>query len=503
MTLLERIRAAARSLFAGEWPDGSRPGPIDDFWYNPLGLQSASGQNVTPSSAMRSAAFFDAVRKLSGTVASLPLFLYRRTKEGKEPARDQPLFDILHSRPNDRQTSFQFRRVMQQWVEVYSNAYAKILSGPRGAVDQLIPLHPSRVTVKIANGRLLYEYRPRSGSVETYVQGEIFHLTGFSEEGIVGTPITEVGIEVIGMGLAAQDYAARYFANDATPGGALKHPKTLTPEGYKRLKEDWQKQHSGSGRHGVAIMEEGMEYQVFAADNRRAQVLELREHQVEETARLFGIPPHKIGDLRRSTFSNIEHQGLEYVVDSIIERVVSWEQAIGRDLILDPAQYFAEHVLAGLLRGDVKSRYEAYAVGRQWGWLSANEIRTLENMNTIGPAGDRYLEPMNMLPAGSSREDPASTGARAWDLARAAAARIFRKEQTVVAQGREKFSGDEFRAWAEAFYIGHARFVAEALRISPEPASNYAEQQFALLMGGNEEWKNATERLTSLAIARQ
>ena len=500
MTLWNRAKLAVRTLFA------LTPGPADDFWYSPIGGQTASGQTVNPSTALQLGSVLASVRRLSTSVASLPLFLYRRVPGGKEPARDHPLFEILHSRPNDRQTSFQFRMLLQQWVEIYSNAYAAIVSGPRGGVDQLLPLHPSRVQIRVRpDGRRQYEYRPQVGALRVYLEGEVFHLMGFSEGGNIGTPITEVGAEAIGMGLAAQDYAARYFKNDATPGGVLKHPKPLSDVGHERLRKEWVETHGGEQRHGPAILEEGMEFQVITADLRRSQVMELREHQVEEVARIFGLPPHKIGDLRRSTYSNIEHQGLEYVQDAILQRCVNWEQAIARDLLLgrDRDQYFAEHLIAGLQRGDLASRYNAYAVGRQWGWLSVNEIRALENMNA-GTGGDRYLEPMNMVPAGSPpAAAQASADSRPWLLAGAAAERIFRRETMAVAKAREKFSGDDFRAWAEAWYIGHARFVGEALRVGPEESGNYTEQQLALLLGGNDEWKTtATERLTLLGIAR-
>lgn len=495
MTIIDRFRAALGGIVAAF----SAP---DDRYFdrNSMGVQTASGVSVGANDALRVTAMFGGVRRLSATIASLPLFLYQRTADGKEVARDHPLYSVLHDRPNKRQTSFVFRRLMQAWLELRGNAFAEIIPGPRGPVDQLIPIHPSRVTVFIRpDDSVFYRVRPRTyGETRTLLQGEMFHLQGFSLDGYAGLDVVRTNAESLGSALAAQDYGARYLANDAKPGGVIKMQKTLSPEAYDRFKKDWRDTFTGNGRHETAILEGGTEYEPISSTNKDAQFMELRSFAVTEVARILGIPPHKIGDLSKATFSNIEHQALEYVTDCVIERVVNWEQAISLSLISDPEEYFAEHNLDGMLRGDAKSRWEAYTLAINGGVMSPNEVRVKENMNRRkDPAGDQYLTPMNMTPSGLS----GSSTARPWLLAKAGAERCVRRESLIITQAKQKNSGDDFRVWAEAFYISHARFVAEALRLEPEVAMEYADQQLALLLGGNDEWEtSATDRLSSLAL---
>lgn len=507
MKLFSKLRYAAGLIF------GSAPGPGDDYWYQSRGIMTASGQRVSPHDSLKATAMLGGVRLISQTVAGLPLFIYQRKNDTeKSIARSHPLYSVLHDRPNRRQTAFQFRSLMQAWQETYGNAYAKIVPGPRGGVDQLLPMHPANVTPKIVdNERMFFEYRPPNARMETLLAQEVFHLSGFSMNGWIGENITQVAGESIGMALAVQDYGNRYFANNASPSVVLTYPGTLAPEAHDRLKADWVSQFSGSGRHGTAILENGLKAEEISSSNKDAQFIELRGFAIKEIARALGIPPHKIGDLDKATFSNIEQQAMEFVQDCILSRCINWEQSINNSLISEPDRFFAEHSLAGLLRGDLKSRVDAYAIGIQWGFYSPNEVRAWENLNPRD-GGDEYLTPLNMAISGSDGKPivPQSTpsnaqlvtlGPRVELLARAVSERVWRRESSAVTAVVAKKHGSEFREWTEAFYLGHGRFTAAALQLEPEAAFKYADEQSALLLDGRPEWSStAVERLTALAL---
>jgi len=471
------------------------PAPDDDFWYGPAMGPTASGARVTPDTALQLTAVFACVRVLSETIASLPLFIYRwRSDGGKERAPYNPLYEVLHSRPNQWQTSFEFREMMQGHLELRGNAYARIVSGPRGAVDQLIPLHPDRVTPRriLGTQRILYKVNWEGGTTSELTQEEMFHLRGFSLDGVTGLSPVALEREAIGVGLSAQEYAGRFFANDATPSGLLKHPAHFdSEEAEKRFLKSWQAAHSGSNRHKTAMLEDGITYEAIGLTNRDSQFLESRKYQAEDIARIFRVPPHKIGILDRATNNNIEHQGIEFVTDSIVPRARRWEQRINADLILAPETYFAEFLVDGLLRGDIASRYAAYATARQNGWLNANEIRKLENMNPY-EGGDTYWAPVNMVPAEQLGKVPPSTPppaakattAQVEMIVEAAAERVIRKEVGGLRKIVERADGNQEAAKAEIekFYAEHARFVASVLGIPQERAESYCRGNAACFL---------------------
>ena len=373
------------------------PGPLDDYWYTGLTQRSITGYAVNPETAMRVAAVFACVRVVSETIAALPLFIYQKTgPDTRSKALNHPLYELLHDQPNPWQTSFEFREMLQSHLELRGNAYAEIIPGPRGAVDQLIPLHPDHVTPRWSNGKILYRHMNfQTGVTRELTAAEVFHLRGLSSDGLHGTSPISAQVETVGLSLAAQDYGARFFANDATPSGVLEHPASLTKPAQERIRDSWQKRFSREGQHTTAVLEEGMKYHELGLSNRDSQLLESRKFQAEEIARIFRVQPHKIGILDRATFSNIEHQSIEFVTDTMLPRCRRWEQAIRRDLILAKRYYFAEFNLDGLLRGDFASRMAGYAVGRNWGWWSRNDIRRMENQDPI-EGGDDYLTPVNM-----------------------------------------------------------------------------------------------------------
>lgn len=373
------------------------------------GTQSAAGVHVNEATAMRVAAVYSSVRVIAETIGSLPLNMHRRRADGgRERAAEHPLQILLHDRPNGWQTAQEFREMLTEHALLRGAGYAFINWRSRASniVDELIPLHPDRVAVRqLPDNSLAYELRRADGTRVPLMQDEVFVLRYRTRDGVDPVGVIESGRDSIGVAYATQEYAGRFYRNDATPGVVLKHPTKLSAEAAQRLKETWNAANAGSGNaRRTALLEEGMSIERLSLSAEDSQFLETRQFQRSEIAGLFRVPPHMIGDLSRATFSNIEHQSLEFLAHCIGPWLTRWEQSIARDLISAPATYFAKLSPEGLLRGDLKSRYDSYAIGRNWGWLSVNDIRALEDLNPISDGGNVYLEPMNMRPAGT--QDP-------------------------------------------------------------------------------------------------
>ncbi len=360
------------------------------------GPTTATGRSVSASTAMKASAVFACVRVRAETVASLPWVVYRRLSGGgKERDPSHPLYELLHDQPNPEQTAIEFRENLIGHLDLWGNAYAEIDWDARGRVRALYPLRPDRVTEEERNGRLYYVVTLPDGERKGLPAWRVWHTRGFMGQSVIAN-----ARESIGLALAGEEYGARFFGNDSRPGGVLKSPKVLSKEAAENLKGSWEAAHSGlENRHRVAVLEEGVEWQQIGIAPEDAQYLELRQFQVVDIARFFRVPPHKIASLERATFSNIEHQSIEFVVDCIRPICVRLEQSARRCLLTTEERptWIAEHVIDGLLRGDTASRYQAYAIGRQWGWLSADDIRELENQNPLPDGqGQSYLVPMNM-----------------------------------------------------------------------------------------------------------
>ena len=452
------------------------PDAADDYWYEPRGTLAGSGVNVTADVALTVSAVFACVRVLAETVGSLPLVVYRRDGEDRKTrARGQRIYEILHDQPNGWMSSLEWREMMTGHCALRGNAYSWIQDGVRGAVDELIPLHPDRMEAEqLRSRRLRYHYTWPWGERQTFVQDEIYHLRGLSSDGITGLSVVSYARETIGLALASEGYAARMFLNDARPGGVLEHPGELSDGAHKRILASWQEDHGGWRNRGKpAIFEEGMKWHQIGMTGEDSQYILSRQFSVTEVARWFRMPPHLIQELTRSTFSNIEHQGLEFVIYTMMPWFRRWEQAIGRDLITSP-DLFAEFLVDALLRGDTLSRYQAYGRGILDGWLTRNEARIKENLEPL-PGLDTPLVPLNMGPAGAA---PLSTGDRAMDLALAAAERILRKEGAAIAKAQEHLGEDlaGWARWAAEFYGKHAGFVAEAMAIPQATAMQYAKR---------------------------
>ena len=371
---------------------------------------SSSGKAVTERSAMQMTAVYSCVRILSEAVAGLPLHFYRYTEDGgKEKAIDHPLYNLLHDEPNPEMTSFIFRETLMTHLLLWGNAYAQIIRNGKNEIIALYPLMPNKMEVsRDKSGQLYYTYvtqpeeaHTMKGTVVYLRPSEVLHIPGLGFDGLVGYSPIAMAKNAIGMAVACEEYGAKFFANGAAPGGVLEHPGTIKDP--QRVRESWQSTFGGSGNSNkVAVLEEGMKYTPIGISPEQAQFLETRKFQINEIARIFRVPPHMVGDLEKSSFSNIEQQSLEFVKYTLDPWIVRWEQSIRRALLSseEKKKYFVKFNLEGLLRGDYQSRMNGYAIGRQNGWMSANDIRELENQDRI-PAeegGDLYLVNGNMMP---------------------------------------------------------------------------------------------------------
>lgn len=371
---------------------------------------SSAGKNVNERSAMQMTAVYSCVRILAEAVAGLPLHLYRYKEDGgKERAIDNNLYHLLHDEPNKEMSSFIFRETLMTHLLLWGNAYAQIIRNGKGEVVALYPLMPNKMQVdRDENGELYYIYTRSSDEAKTMdgvtvylTPRDVLHIPGLGFDGLVGYSPIAMAKNAIGLAIATEEYGAKFFANGAAPSGVLEHPGTIKDP--SRLRENWNSTFGGSANSGkVAVLEEGMKYTPISISPEQAQFLETRKFQIDEIARIFRVPPHMVGDLEKSSFSNIEQQSLEFVKYTLDPWVIRWEQSLSRALLNEDEKrkYFFKFNLEGLLRGDYESRMSGYAVARQNGWMSANDIRELENMDKISAedGGDLYLINGNMLP---------------------------------------------------------------------------------------------------------
>lgn len=365
---------------------------------------TSAGKPVNEHTAMQMTAVYSCVRILSETLAGLPLHVYRYNDSGgKEKYLKHPLYKLLHDEPNPEMTSFAFRETLMSHLLLWGNAYAQIIRNARGEVIALYPLMPNKMTVdRDSKGRLFYLYSRTSDDAPTLgddsqvylAPSEVLHIPGLGFDGLIGYSPIAMAKNAVGLAIATEEYGAKFFANGAAPGGVLEHPGTIKDP--QKVKESWNAAYQGSqNAHRVAVLEEGMKYQPIGISPEQAQFLETRKFQINEIARIFRVPPHMLADLEKSSFSNIEQQSLEFVKYTLDPWVVRWEQSMCRALLTESEKptVFIKFNVDGLLRGDYVSRMNGYATARQNGWMSANDIRELENLDRI-PAelgGDLYL----------------------------------------------------------------------------------------------------------------
>ena len=385
----------------------ARDKPVDkaaDAGYSFLFGRTTSGKPVNERTAMQTTAVYACVRILAEAVASLPLHVYEYQDDGgKKLVHDHPLYYLLHDEPNPEMTSFVFRETLMSHLLIWGNAYAQIIRDGAGRVLGMYPLLPDKMEVQRDDkGNIYYVYSRNSdenpmfkeyGDIRLKAE-DVLHIPGLGFDGLIGYSPIAMAKNAVGMTLACEEYGASFFANGANPGGVLEHPGVLKDP--SKVRESWNSVYRGvNNAHKIAVLEEGMKYQQIGIPPEEAQFLETRKFQINEIARLYRIPPHMIGDLDKSSFSNIEQQSLEFVKYTLDPWVIRWEQSLQRSLLLpgEKGKYFIKLNVDGLLRGDYQSRMNGYAVGRQNGWFSANDIREMENMNPIPDeeGGNLYL----------------------------------------------------------------------------------------------------------------
>ena len=385
----------------------ARDKPVDkaaDAGYSFLFGRTTSGKPVNERTAMQTTAVYACVRILAEAVASLPLHVYEYQDDGgKKLVHDHPVYYLLHDEPNPEMTSFVFRETLMSHLLIWGNAYAQIIRDGAGRVLGLYPLLPDKMEVQRDDkGNIYYVYSRNSDENPTFKEygniklkaEDVLHIPGLGFDGLIGYSPIAMAKNAVGMTLACEEYGASFFANGANPGGVLQHPGVLKDP--SKVRESWNSVYRGvNNAHKIAVLEEGMKYQQIGIPPEEAQFLETRKFQINEIARLYRIPPHMVGDLDKSSFSNIEQQSLEFVKYTLDPWVIRWEQSLQRSLLLpgEKGKYFIKLNVDGLLRGDYQSRMNGYAVGRQNGWFSANDIREMENMNPIPDeeGGNLYL----------------------------------------------------------------------------------------------------------------
>lgn len=378
------------------------------WWSVFTGGTPAAGITVSERSAVSISTVYACVRIIAETIASLPVCVYKPgTKPGsKEAQKDHPLYSIVHDESNDEMTSFSFWETIISHMLTWGNGYAEIERNGAGAVVALWPIPPDKVTVKREGGRIVYKISTDAGET-TLGSEKVLHLHGLSFDGLVGYSPVKVQAELLGFVKSVETYGSRFFGGGAKPGGVLEMEGTLKDKAAAdRLRESWEDIHGGAGKaHRVAILEAGMKYKPISLPPNDAQFLETRRWNKEEIAQMFRVPPHLLADLQRATFSNIEHQSIEFVVHTIRPYLVRMEQELRRKLLSVGEKkkgLFIEWNVDGLLRGDAKSRNEAYQIMRQNGIINANNWLASENMNPQeGPEGDEYLVNSAMVPVSS------------------------------------------------------------------------------------------------------
>lgn len=510
MDVLARILGGG-GLRAGG--NGGVPGPSDDFWYQPVGAGSSVGLRVDVEAAQRVSAFYSGLRLLSNDVAKLPLeVLLRLADGGKTRALRHPLYDVLHTQPNVWQTSFEWRRQGMRHLILRGNWYNRIVPGPRGAVDQLVPILPDLVTPEqLPSGRILYHIKnPKTNISTPATQDEICHVRGVSDDGVTGKSVLTWARDSIGIALATETYAGKLFSQGALHGGLITVPGVLDEEASLRMAESFVT--SAKTWHLPKVLEQGATYAEPTLTPEDSQFLLSRQFSVTEMARWLGLPPHKIQDLSRSTNNNIEEQGIDYVGDGLSPWLVLIESAFDRDLVLLPAKFLVEFNADGLMRGNSSARGDFYQKMFGVGAYSQNDIRHKENENSIDN-GDTYYVPANFRPSDQPFTPGASGGApppagtpppknsppqppepdpnaprrpKAEAIVGESAARLLRKEITAVQKAAVKYAADAdaFTAWVTEFYVGHATLVAQTLQLAPADAEAYCWSQAQQIVNG-------------------
>lgn len=465
-----------------------------------VGRRTDSGEAVSPQTSLGLSAYYACIRNLSEDLGKLPFLVYRRlTPRGKARAQEHPAWALLRDQPNPEMSPMTFVETLTGWALGWGGGFAEIVRDGAGNARQMWPIHPARVWPERRAGRLIYRVkvpvdrlaRPIDGALfreEIIEQEDMFHLHGLGSNGITGYSIAQIGAQSIGIGLAAERFSASFFGNGTHIGLLFEHPETLSPKARKNLEDSLADRSGAAEAFTALILEEGMKVaeQRMGIAPKDAQLIEAMKFSVEQVARWFRMQPHKIQHLDKATNNNIEHQGLEYVIDTASSWAVRWEQEVRRKLIgIGDKEHFAEILLTGLLRGDQAARGAFYRELFNLGALSPNDIREIENLNPIDEeAADRYYLQVNLAPLGSpaapsapgttnrpaaaalvapaQKPDLATVAAELRPILLEACERVARRESLAAARVDGKAVAD-VAAWAEGFYPEQSRLAGEAI----------------------------------------
>lgn len=477
----------------------STPGPTDDFWYGPAGASAltVAGVRVDEEGAQKLSAWFRGKDILSTALAMLPLQIFERLPEdrGAKKARSNPLYDVLHRKPNPWQDSFQWRRQGVRHIIDYGNAYNIIKEGPRGFVDELWPVHPTLVEPKLQpSGRVLYRVRQENGGQpRIYTQDEIFHLRGVSEDGVTGVGILKYARQSLGLGMAVESYAAQTFGKGTINGGVIKVPTKLDSDASKRMAASFV---TAAGNWALPkVLEQGADWTPNDMSPEDFQMLLSRKFTVTDIARWLGLPPHMLADLEKSSFSNIEHQGQEFVTYSLGPWLSMWEFGINDQLILNVDRFYAQFKRDALVRGALADRWAAYQIAVSTGTFTRNEVRGSEDMPALDGL-DEPLDPAHLTGKGAAAENapadppkkkpapvPEDTS-QAHAIVVESAARILRKEVKAMAKLGVQHASDEnaFGVAVTEFYSAHVALLCESLLMSEAQAQRYCAGQAAQVL---------------------
>jgi len=447
------------------------------------GLRSDTGRVVTAETAMQNTVVYACVKILSETIASLPLHIYRRLPGGgKEKAIEHPLYKLLHSQPNPEMTSFEFFELSEAHLCLRGNTYSEKVYDRGGRIAELWPITPDRVSVGRSRTTQQLEYKinlPDGGTV-VFGRNKIFHRKGLGGDGVTGYSIIKMAREAIGLSLATEEFGAKFFGNGAKPCGVLEHPGRLSNQTSKgNIQKSFEEKQAGlSNAHRLLILEEGMKYHQISLSQEDSQYLQTRNFQGVEIARMFNVPAIMVGlENKSSTYASAEQFFLSFVVNTMRPWLVRWEQGIKKDLFEeDNEEYFAEFLVDGLLRGDTASRYSAYSIGRNGGWLSADDIREKENMNPLPDGkGKEYLTPLNMVKTGEkipeekppTDKDKDRVGRAFNGIFEDTLKRTIRREKAdimrQIRKQKDNFDAKAFDEWVNVFYAEHRTFVENNL----------------------------------------
>lgn len=377
------------------------PKAWDPTLWNLARAQDQSGENVTEYTALNYSAIFNAVSLISGTVSTLPLPLNRKEDRKTIPVKKSPLYHVLHDQANPYMTAMGFREVGMAHVLLWGNSFAEIVRNRFGEVVELWPITPNRVRIKMQDGKLTYIVSMEREQDITLPRERVLHVPGLGFNGFGGYSIVGLAAKSIGLGMAMETFGSRFFGSGTHPGVIVSHPGKLSPEGGKKLQDSLTGVYSGLGQsHRLMLLEENMKIEKVTIPNNDSQFLESRQFQIPEIARWFNLPPHKLKDLTKSSFSNIESEQISFYTDSILPWLVRLEQNYQSQLLTQREReqgYYFKHAVQGLLRGSAADRSAYYRTMWHMGAMSQNDIREKEDMDPI-EGGDQYFVPANMIP---------------------------------------------------------------------------------------------------------